>query len=72
MKRLNWLTLPRRQEAIKSSPASPSLAVRGKTASKREAISLPGLSKRRNDSGFSTEIDAVLQTAYGAVEMAQK
>lgn len=72
MEGLKQLTLPCRQETIKSSPASLSLAVRGKTASKREAISLSGSSAHRNDSSFSTEIDAALPMVYRAVEMAQK
>lgn len=53
MKRLKRLTLPRRQETIKSIPASPNLAVREKTVSERKAISLSGLSEHRNDNIFS-------------------
>lgn len=51
--RLKWLTLPRRQEAIKPGSASPNLAAGVKTASECKAISLSGLNEHRNDSSFS-------------------
>ena len=72
-KRLKWLTLLWRQETIKSSPASPSVAVGEKTVSECEAISLSGLSEHRNDSGFSPRwLQRSMQCWQTATEMAHK